>query len=191
LLEQIGVDYTLVDVVVDETPRPGEAAESYVTRVATDKATSALQSLRMNTARVLAADTAVVLDGIPLGKPEDGTHALAMLESPSGRSHRVLTAIAVACQGNMATAINESRVRFRNTTATERVAYVATGEPMDKAGAYAIQGRAAVFIEHLEGSYSGVMGLPLFETAELLRGVGIDVAQPSSQSSTRIASRPS
>lgn len=171
----MGLAYTLVDVEVDETPRPDETAKSYVTRVATDKSTTAFATLNIETARVLAADTSVVLGGRPLGKPRDEADALDMLESLSGRSHRVLTAIAVTTKSNTVTAMNESHVRFRQTDAAERSAYVRTGEPLDKAGAYAIQGRAAVFIEHLEGSYSGVMGLPVFETATLLKQLGIDI----------------
>jgi septum formation protein len=124
---------------------------------------------------VLAADTAVVLDDKVLGKPVDALDAAAMLEQLSGRSHRVLTAIALkAGEADAETRLAESEVRFRATTAAERRAYCATGEPLDKAGGYGIQGRAAVFVEHLRGSYSAVVGLPLFETTALLSRHGVD-----------------
>ena len=167
LLDQIAVCYRVVDVEIDETTRRGESARDYVLRVARDKALHAHTTLP-SSAAVLAADTAVVLDGAILGKPEDGAHALRMLRSLAGKTHQVLTAIAlstVSCE----TRISASQVRFRPVGDEELRAYIATGEPMDKAGAYAIQGRAAVFIEHLQGSYSGVMGLPLFEVAQLLQ----------------------
>jgi len=175
LLEQVGVRYTLIDVEVDERHVPGETPETYVTRVAVEKALAAGAALGDRRARVLAADTAVVLDGTPLGKPRDAADAMRMLAALSGREHRVLSAVALAHDGGCHTALSESRVRMRPVDARERAAYVATGEPLDKAGAYAIQGLAAVFVEHLEGSYSGVMGLPLFETARLLASAGIEV----------------
>ena len=168
LLEQIGVRYQLVDVDVDENPRSAEPAHDYVLRVARDKALQAHARLPPD-ARVLAADTSVVLDGVILGKPENSEHALHMLRSLAGKTHQVLTAVAL-CTTTCETRISESQVQFRSISDDELRAYIATGEPMDKAGAYAIQGRAAVFIEHLQGSYSGVMGLPLFEVAQLLAG---------------------
>jgi septum formation protein len=123
---------------------------------------------------VLAADTIVVVDGQLLGKPADETEGVAMLERLSGRTHRVLTAVAIAlAHGAPGVRLSESAVRFRALTRAECVAYWRTGEGRDKAGGYAIQGRGAVFIEHLSGSYSGVMGLPLLETAELLREAGV------------------
>jgi septum formation protein len=126
-------------------------------------------------APVLAADTAVVLDGEILGKPDDAAAAERMLERLSGRVHEVLTAVALSVGGAVDTRLSVSEVRFRATTAAERAAYARTGEPLDKAGGYAIQGRAAVFVEHLRGSFSGVMGLPLFETAELLVRCGVPI----------------
>ena len=177
LLEQIGVSFLPVDVEVDERPRCGEAPADYVERLATEKATSAHARLARRSVAVLAADTTVILDGAILGKPDDATHALHMLQRLSGREHRVLTGVALATDRGCRAALSESRVHFRATTAAERAAYVTTGEPMDKAGGYAIQGRAAVFIEHLQGSYSGVMGLPLFETAALLADAGIAVME--------------
>jgi septum formation protein len=169
LLDQIAVRYRVVDVEVDEATRRGESARDYVLRVARDKALHAHATLP-SSAAVLAADTAVVLDGAILGKPEDGAHALRMLRSLAGKTHQVLTAIALSTANlSCETRISASQVRFRPVGDEELRAYIATGEPMDKAGAYAIQGRAAVFIEHLQGSYSGVMGLPLFEVAQLLQ----------------------
>ena len=166
LLDQIEVRYQSVDVEIDESTRPGESANDYVLRLAREKAQHAHASLP-STALVLAADTTVVLDGTILAKPDDSEHALRMLRSLAGRSHQVLTAVALSA-ARCETRVSESTVRFRAIDDDELRAYVATGEPMDKAGAYAIQGRAAVFIEYLQGSYSGVMGLPLFEVAQLL-----------------------
>jgi septum formation protein len=124
---------------------------------------------------VLGADTEVVLDGVALGKPEDAAGAVAMLAALSGRTHDVLTAVAVRWQTQLASAVSTSRVTFRAIAHDEIERYVATGEPFDKAGAYAIQGKAAAFVQHLEGSYSGVMGLPLFETAGILVRIGFPV----------------
>ena len=169
------MSFRVVDVQVDEHPRSGEAPAEYVERLAREKAATAHARLARRAVAVLAADTTVVLDGAILGKPDDARHALQMLETLSGREHQVFTCVAVATDDGCRAALSNSRVRFRATTAAERAAYVATGEPMDKAGAYAIQGRAAVFIEYLQGSYSGVMGLPLFETAALLADAGIAV----------------
>lgn len=173
LLSQIGATYTLVDVEVDESTRTGEAPEDYVLRVARDKALRA-RSAFGEAALVLAADTTVVLDGAILGKPGDAAEAMRMLERLAGREHAVLSGVALA--GSICTTrLSRSLVRMRAITPAERAAYVATGEPMDKAGGYAIQGRAAVFVTHLAGSYSGVMGLPIFETAQLLCEAGIDL----------------
>jgi septum formation protein len=122
---------------------------------------------------VLAADTAVVLDGRVLGKPATPAEAEAMLAELSGRTHRVLTAVALRCGPKTEALLSATEVRFRATTAAERRAYCATDEPYDKAGGYGIQGRAAVFVEHLNGSYSAVMGLPLYETALLLGRSGV------------------
>jgi septum formation protein len=122
---------------------------------------------------VLAADTTVVADGLVLGKPADSTDALRMLGLLSGRTHEVLTAVALASTAGLALRMSVSAVRFRALGADEIAAYWESGEPRDKAGAYAVQGLAAVFIESLSGSYSGVMGLPLFETSELLRAANV------------------
>jgi septum formation protein len=124
---------------------------------------------------VLAADTEVVLDGAALGKPADAAAAVAMLAALSGRTHDVITAIAIRWQTQIAQAMSTSHVTFRPIAQDEIERYVATGEPFDKAGGYAIQGKAAAFVQHLEGSYSGVMGLPLFEMAEILARLGFPV----------------
>lgn len=180
LLKQIGVTYELMllrenpqrGADVKETPLPDEAPVAYVTRIAQIKAESGwriVMKRRMPQYPVLAADTTVVIDNEILGKPEDAQHAQRMLRRLSGHTHQVLTAVAVACNGQVATVLSTSAVEFRELTDDEIRRYVVGGEPLDKAGAYAIQGRAAVFARRITGSYSGIMGLPLFETAELLR----------------------
>ena len=247
LLDQIGVDYAIVDAPIDETRRAGEPPERFVERMACEKALAGLAALGdARAAPVLAADTVVVIEEQVLGKPRDEEHAMAMLRALSGRMHRVISTVAVAgiraadtgtgrrwdaardgglagagaddagigrtwdatrnveiasahaCDpgsdraGNVAprTATGTadgvsprcmtsiSRVWFREIPYEERRAYCASGEPLDKAGAYAIQGHAAIFVTRLDGSYSGVMGLPLFETATLLRETGIGVRAP-------------
>ncbi len=174
LLEQVGIGYTLIRAEVDETPLPAEPPAAYVERLARAKAEAGLQAAG-GEGLVLGADTTVVADGLILGKPRDRTEGLALLERLSGREHAVLSAVALATAGRTEARVQVSRVHFRATTAAEREAYWATGEPADKAGGYAVQGRAAVFIERLDGSYSGVMGLPLYETCELLRAFGVEV----------------
>lgn len=176
LLAQIGVSFKVATAHIDESPQPGEAPEVYVLRMARQKAAAVLAQHPV--LPVLAADTTVVVDGDILGKPVDEVDGLAMLERLSGRAHQVLTAVALVEAGldvRRASRLNVNKVVFRPTSAAERLAYWRTGEPLDKAGGYAIQGHAAVFIEHLEGSFSAVMGLPLFETAELLAEFGIHV----------------
>lgn len=175
LLEQIGCVYVTVAVAVDETQRTAEAPAQYVERLALAKAQAAWTQLgELESGVVLGADTAVVLEGEIFGKPQDRAHGLAMLARLAGRTHEVLTAVARVNSGQQAVRLCVSRVSLRALTQRECEAYWASGEPIDKAGGYAIQGRAATFITHLEGSYSGVMGLPLYETAELLRAGGID-----------------
>ena len=174
LLRQIGIAHRLLPVAVDETPLPDETPRAYVTRLALAKAGAGMRALgRRQPAPVLGADTAVVVDGAILGKPGDRDEGLAMLARLSGRDHRVLSAVALATQRRDAVKVQQSRVRFRALSPAECEAYWQSGEPWDKAGGYGIQGRAAAFIVELRGSYSGVMGLPLFETAELLREFGI------------------
>lgn len=173
LLTQIGVPFTGLSAQIDETPFPDEQPQAYVERLARGKAEAGLALLSDEHACVLGADTAVVLDGRILGKPVDEADALAMLTALSGREHEVLTAVAVANrQGDEALTVS-SRVRFRPIQIHEARAYWASGEPQDKAGSYAIQGLAAIFVEGLHGSYSAVVGLPLCETAELLSRFGI------------------
>jgi septum formation protein len=179
LLAQIGLRVELVSQSVAEHALENESPEDYVQRLALEKAQAGLAAVDPAWPRpVLGADTAVVVDDQILGKPADETEALAMLERLSGRKHRVLSAVAVVGKDNLGqdraeVRVSQSWVHFRAITEEERLAYWQTGEPADKAGAYGIQGLAAVFIERLEGSYSGVMGLPLFETGELLSRFGI------------------
>lgn len=154
---------------VDESQLPGEAPEICVLRLALAKARAGWQALAPEQRRpVLGADTAVVIDGEMLGKPKDRTQGLAMLARLSGRSHVVMTGVALVAERETSR-LSVTHVLFRVTSQTEREAYWETGEPCDKAGSYAIQGRGAMFISHIEGSFSGVMGLPLYETAELLQ----------------------
>ncbi len=174
LLQQIGVSFRVLGAAIDEAVLPGEAPAAYVARVAAAKAGSGWQGSREAAeVPVLAADTAVVLDGKILGKPKDRRDAEGMLQQLSGRTHEVLTAVALRTAGGLQSTLSRSEVTFRPVSAREAQAYWETGEPHDKAGAYAIQGRAAVFIADLRGSFSGVMGLPLFETAELLSAAGV------------------
>lgn len=185
LLRQIGLAPTVLRLRdgngrrdVDETPLPDEPAVDYVLRLARQKAVAGEQARRgrgLPDWPIVAADTTVTLDGRILGKPADDGEAAAMLRACSGRSHSVLTGVAVGFYGRLEVALSESTVTFRALSEAEIAAYVASREPFDKAGGYGIQGRAAVFVEQLSGSYSGVMGLPLFETAELLREVGFPV----------------
>ncbi|MCP5156315.1 MAG: septum formation inhibitor Maf [Ectothiorhodospiraceae bacterium] len=177
LLEQIGVACVVVDPSIDESLRPGESPRELVVRLARGKALAGRELPAAAGMVVVAADTEVVLDDAVLGKPADAADAEAMLARLSGRAHEVLSAVAVLAPDDAEprVRVSASRVWFRPTTAAERKAYCATGEPLDKAGAYGIQGRAAVFVERLDGSYSGVMGLPLHETATLLARAGIDV----------------
>jgi septum formation protein len=171
LLAQIGVAHRIAVADVDESALPGEAPLDYVQRMAHAKAQAVWA--RDRSLPVLAADTTVVLDDVIYGKPRDESHALEMLARLSARTHDVLTAVALADARGLELRVSVSSVSFRALTAAERAAYWSSGEPRDKAGGYAIQGLGAVFIESLTGSYSGVMGLPLFETADLLRSAGV------------------
>lgn len=186
LLAQIGVGFELLllrdDLVrgkdVDESPLPGENPHDYVLRVSHAKADvgwQRVQQRRLPHFPVLAADTAVVLNDRIMGKPANRDEAMQMLLALSGKRHEVLTAVAVANAGRIEQKLSASIVQFGKLTDHAIRRYAMTGEPLDKAGAYAIQGHAAAFIEKIEGSYSGVMGLPLYETAELLAGFGIEV----------------
>lgn len=174
LLTQIGVPFHIVPASIDETPQAGESAVAYVERLARDKALAGLHFLAQRAdVCVLGADTAVVLDGRILGKPVDRADALAMLQALSGREHEVLTAVAVANRDRCEARVVSSRVTFRSVSMEEAERYWETGEPQDKAGGYAIQGLAAVFVSRVEGSYSAVVGLPLCETAALLADFSI------------------
>lgn len=178
LLHQLGIAHRVLVPDVNEAPLPRETPEQQVRRLARIKAeVGAMRVLERGLAPlpVLAADTVVVLGRRVLGKPADAQEAAAWLTRLSGRRHRVLTAVAVMFRGKLQLALSETQVVFRRLTPAEIEAYVASGEPLDKAGAYGIQGRAAAFVRRIEGSYTGVMGLPLFETARLLQKVGIRI----------------
>ena len=180
LLRQIGVEFSVAAQHIDESQTPGEAVSAYVCRLAQEKAEAALQPLAdAEKGIVIAADTTVDCEDRILGKPQDREDALAMLNLLSANTHRVLSAVTVASKTQRHSALCESVVRFRFISTAEAAAYWATGEPSDKAGAYAIQGLAAVFVQSLTGSYSGVMGLPLFETAQLLEKFGVSMWQRS------------
>jgi septum formation protein len=177
LLAQIGLTPAPVAVDVDETPLPGEAPAAYVERLARAKAAAGWRRVRAEALPplpVLGADTVVVLDGELLGKPVDESDARAMLARLAGRSHQVLTGVSVCGEAGQFAAVSVTEVTFAPLEAAAIARYCASGEPMDKAGAYGIQGRAAPFVTDLHGSYSGVVGLPLFETAALLRRFGIE-----------------
>lgn len=178
LLHQIGVAFeTLInEIEVDETPRPGEDPVAYVERVTRAKAAHGLQiihdrHLRMHP--VLAADTTLEFDGEIIGKPVDAADAVAILQRLSGRTHRVITGVAVCDESRCDYVQSISEVCFRPIEEDEIRHYVLSGEPMDKAGAYGIQGKAGLFVAHMAGSYTGIMGLPVCETGELLKGFGL------------------
>ncbi len=177
LLHQIGVEFSVHALDVDESRHGGETPAAYVCRLAEHKARVAAEALEQTDSdyRVVAADTTIAIDGDIIGKPADASGCRCILERLSARQHLVLTAVALATPGQIALRLSQNRVSFRTLSAPEIEAYCASAEPMDKAGAYAIQGKAAVFVEYLEGSYSSVMGLPLFETADLLRQSGVEL----------------
>lgn len=183
LLRQLGLRFEVLDVSIEEIRRAGEPAEDYVSRVAREKAGAGLLQVgAVAGAVVLGADTEVVLDGEVFGKPVDAAAAAQMLRRLSGRTHRVVSDLWCLTAAGEAHRSCRSEVSFGVLSEPDIAAYVATGEPFGKAGGYAIQGRAAAFVRHLAGSYSGVMGLPLFETAALLQDAGcwpLDGAAPS------------
>lgn len=181
LLRQIGVAHRVVIADIDEQTLPGESARDCVMRLAREKALRTAARTGDAAVAVLGADTAVVIDGDMLGKPRGPADALAMLERLSARQHEVLSAVALAHRGFVRSELSRSVVQFRAITRAEAEAYWATAEPRDKAGGYAVQGYGAVFIESLQGSYSGVMGLPLFETAALLAAAGVPMWQAPGQ----------
>ena len=186
LLKQIGIDFELLllrsdprrGVDVDETPQPDEAPRAYAVRIARAKAEAGVRALSMRGLRhkpVLAADTTVMLGEHIIGKPESREHAAQILTALSGREHQVVSVVAVAYRDQLDERVSVSSVWFRAISAQEVRRYIDTGEPLDKAGAYGIQGRAAAFVTRIEGSYSGIMGLPLAETTELMQKFGIAV----------------
>lgn len=182
LLRQLGVRFAVRVADVPETLQEGETPHQFVQRLALEKANKVWHALSAEQRRpVIGADTVVVIDEHILGKPTSPEHAIQMLGLLSGRTHQVLTGVAVVSQQH-SVYVNVSAVRFRVLDTREIQAYWQTGEPADKAGAYAIQGYAAAFIEHLSGSYSGVMGLPLYETSALLRQHGVPIWQAATES---------
>ncbi|QWA29531.1 Maf family protein [Pseudomonas sp. RC3H12] len=184
LLNQIGVPFTVVSAPIDETPLPGEAPTAYVERLAQAKAVAGF-AYTDGAGVVLGADTTVVLDGQILGKPENREQALAMLGDLSKREHQVLTAVALTDGQRSISRCVSTTVRFRTISFEEALRYWDSGEPVDKAGGYAIQGLGAVFVSGIEGSYSAVVGLPLSETAELLEQFGVPCWQLQEDSAQR------
>ena len=172
ILAALGLDFSVAAVDVDETPFVGEAAEDMVLRLAVAKAEAA-PSVPGDV--VIAADTAVVVESRALGKPADESECLAMLGALAGRCHKVYTGVALRRDEVTRTTVSETDVYFRKISRDEALAYWQSGEPRDKAGAYAIQGMGGAFVERIEGSYSGVVGLPVFETMKLLRDAGFDL----------------
>lgn len=172
LLAQITTAFEVDVAAINEDARPGEGAHAYVERIARCKADTVAQR-RADGLPVLGSDTTVAVDDHILGKPVDARDALAMLQRLNGREHQVLTGVALAYGGQTRYVLSETRVRFAQISTASLEAYVASGEPMDKAGAYGIQGRAGLFVEYLAGSFTGVVGLPLHETALLLADAGL------------------
>ncbi|BBP46614.1 Maf-like protein [Thiosulfatimonas sediminis] len=177
LLAQIGVAFSVVTAEIDETPSPQEEVLAYLQRMAKQKALAA-QSLLEYDAWIIAGDTSLLVDGQILGKPVDADDAQAMLQRLSGRSHQVYSAVALCHQDTLLCAVSITEVTFAPLPVSDIAAYVASGEPMDKAGAYAIQGYAARWVKNINGSYSGVMGLPLFELNQLLEQANFPYFNP-------------
>ena len=174
LLAQIGVKFDIIHVDIDESAQPGESVDRQVMRLCREKALAGCSVLDLKPGDVvLAVDTLIALDGKDIGKPESGPHCEEILARLSGRQHTVFSGVALADnKGLVDDRLSASEIQFRTLSSEEIQRYCQTGEPMDKAGAYAIQGMAAIFIQHLKGSYSAVMGLALFETAQLLQQAG-------------------
>jgi len=171
LLDQIGITHRIQPTSIDETPTPGEIPQDYALRLALEKAHAGFRNQAGEKLPTLGADTIVVIDNQLLGKPADRDQGLAMLRQLSGRTHKVISAVALYSEAFKDSRLSISQVTFRPMREAELQAYWESGEPADKAGAYGIQGLAARFIQYLEGSYSGVMGLPLYETAQLLESL--------------------
>lgn len=183
LLTQLGIQFRTLQIDVDELILDAESPEQTVIRLAGEKALAGLKAMSEveveAASLVLGADTLIDIDGEILGKPADRDACRAMLARLSGREHEVLSAVALtAADGQVKTEISRNRVKFRPINLDELAAYCACDEPMDKAGSYAIQGQAAIFIENIQGSYSAIMGLPLFETAKLLKAFNYDLWNP-------------
>lgn len=187
LLKQIGVHFDPLllrndprrEVHVDETPLAGEPPVDYVQRICREKAEAGWEALLMRKLRaypVLAADTTVTLNGKIIGKPDSNEHALQILNELSGTRHQVLTAVAVTYSGRLEMRLSTTTITFATLDEARIRRYLLTGEAHDKAGAYGIQGAAGAFVQHIDGSYTGVMGLPLFETVELLHAFGVSTA---------------
>lgn len=172
LLAQLGVVFCVEPAEIDETPHPGESAVAFAQRMARDKAQAAYQRSHASLP-VLAADTVVSIDQQILGKPQDRADAIMMLQSLSGRSHWVYSALALRCSSGLQEKLSATQVWFKPLSLEAISAYWETGEPKDKAGAYGIQGLGGLFVERIDGSYTGVMGLPIFETGQLLAACGI------------------
>ena len=172
LLSQLGVSFETCPADIDETPLASELPEEYVVRMAVEKAQ--VISNRFPESWILGSDTSVILDGVIMGKPENETDALNMLSSLSGKTHQVLTAVALVCQQQVKTRLVSTDVVFRDISPELAKAYWETGEPADKAGSYGIQGMGGMLVRSIEGSYSSVVGLPLAETADLLMDIGIE-----------------
>lgn len=183
LLRQLQLRFELLPVDVSERREPGQSPAEYARAVSMAKAQAAVQRAALPLP-VLGADTDVVLDGEILGKPSGRAAALAMLAKLSGRSHEVFSAVAVVSGPRAETALSVTRVTFGRISPAQAAVYWDSGEPVDKAGAYAIQGLGARFVKHIEGSYSGVMGLPLYETCELLHRFGVEAFSSGPQSRT-------
>ncbi len=177
ILSALRLDFRVCHVDIDETPLPGESAEAMVLRLATAKVEAADEGASL----VLGADTAVVVDDRILGKPVDEADCVAMLDMLSGRGHRVVTGVALHTAAGTSTAVSVTDVYFREIRRDEAHAYWQSGEPCDKAGAYAIQGLGGAFVTRIDGSYSGVVGLPVFETLELLAAAGLTVLASNTQ----------
>ena len=178
ILIGLGLTFTVQSVAIDETPRRRELPQELVVRLATEKAAAAQVSGHF---AVLGSDTIVAVDDSILGKPRDGDEGVEMLLRLSGRAHTVFTAVALRTRESTTTALASTKVRFRDIDRDEASRYWHSGEPCDKAGGYGIQGLGGIFVAGINGSYSGVMGLPVFETAALLRAAGIEVVAHESQ----------
>jgi len=175
ILQQIGVDFQIAPADIDETPKPQESPVDYVQRMAQEKTQHVINSIAGSSAVVLGADTSVVLNCKIYGKPKNQQEAMAMLEALSGKTHQVLTAVAMGNKQRCLLKLSATDVKFRELDLKECLDYWNTGEPLDKAGSYAIQGLGAVFVEKISGSFSGVVGLPIEQTAQLLQTFNVPI----------------